>query len=36
VVREASPYEPPADQLRLLKIVEAVYKSAEEEKEVRL
>ena len=36
VVREASPYEPPADQVRLLKIVEAVYKSAEEDKEIRL
>jgi predicted dehydrogenase len=36
VVREQSPYEPPADQVRLLKIVEAVYKSAEEEKEIRL
>ena len=36
VVREESPYEPPSDQVRLLKIVEAVYKSAEEEKEIRL
>jgi len=36
VVRDESPYEPPTDQVRLLKIVEAVYKSAEEEKEIRL
>jgi predicted dehydrogenase len=36
VVREATPYEPPTDQVRLLKIVEAIYKSAEEEKEMRL
>lgn len=36
VVREESPYEPPSDQVRLLKIVEAVYKSAEEEKEIRV
>jgi predicted dehydrogenase len=36
VVREASPYESPTDQLRLLKIVEAVYKSAEEEREVKM
>ena len=36
VLREESPYEPPSDQVKLLKIVEAAYKSAEEEKEVRL
>src|SRR3954464_12229320 len=36
VVRDESPYEPPTDQVALLKIVEAVYKSAEEEKEIRL
>lgn len=36
VVRGESPYEPPSDQVRLLKIVEAVYKSAEEDKEIRL
>lgn len=36
VLREDAPYEPPVDQVRLLKIVEAVYKSAEEEKEIRL
>lgn len=36
VIREETPYEPPSDQVRLLKIVEAVYKSAEEEKEIRV
>ena len=36
VLRGEAPYEPPSDQVRLLKIVEAVYKSAEEEKEIRL
>jgi predicted dehydrogenase len=36
VVREEIPYEPPSDQVRLLKIVEAVYRSAEEDKEIRL
>jgi predicted dehydrogenase len=36
VVREETTYEPPSDQVRLLKLVEAVYKSAEDEKEVRL
>jgi len=36
VIRDQSPYEPPTDQVRLLKIVEAVYKSAEDEKEIRL
>jgi predicted dehydrogenase len=34
VVREETPYEPPVDQVRLLKIVEAVYRSAEEEREI--
>jgi predicted dehydrogenase len=36
VIREESPYEPPSDQVRLLKLVEAVYRSAEEDKEIRL
>lgn len=36
VIREETDYEPPADQVRLLKLVEAVYRSAEEEKEIRL
>jgi predicted dehydrogenase len=35
VVREEAVYEPPTDQVRLLKIVEAIYKSAEEDKEIR-
>ena len=29
-------YEPPTDQVTLLRIVEAIYKSADEEKEIRL
>jgi predicted dehydrogenase len=29
-------YEPPADQVKLHRIVEAIYKSADEEKEIRL
>ena len=36
VLREEATYEPPSDQVRLLKIVEAVYRSAEEDREVRL
>ncbi len=36
VVREETPYEAPADQLLLHKIIEAAYRSADEGKEVRL
>lgn len=36
VVRGELPYEAPTDQVTLHKIVEAIYKSAEEEKEIRL
>lgn len=36
VVRGEADYEPPQDQLILHKIVEAIYKSAEEGKEIRL
>ena len=36
VVQETSPYEAPVDQLKLHKVLEAIYKSAEEEKEIRL
>ena len=36
LVRGETPYEPPSDQVRLLKLVEAVYKSAEEGKEIRV
>jgi predicted dehydrogenase len=35
VVRAETTFEPPADQVRLLRIVEAIYKSAEEGKEIR-
>jgi predicted dehydrogenase len=35
VVQETAPYEPPTDQVRLHKIIEALYKSAEEQKEIR-
>jgi predicted dehydrogenase len=35
LVRGDSPYEPPADQVVVLKVVEAAYRSAEEGKEVR-
>jgi predicted dehydrogenase len=36
VLNEESPYDPPADQLSVLKTLEAIYKSAEEEREIRL
>ena len=36
VVRGETEYEPPTDQVTLHRIVEAIYKSAEEEKEIRL
>jgi predicted dehydrogenase len=36
VISEQSPYEPPTDHVRLMRVVEAVYRSAEEEKEIRL
>jgi predicted dehydrogenase len=36
VVQETVPYEPPTDQVRLHKVIEAIYKSAEEGKEIRL
>jgi predicted dehydrogenase len=29
-------YEPPADQVTLHRVVEAIYKSADEEKEIKL
>ena len=35
VVRGETSYEPPTDQAALLRIIEAIYKSAEDEKEVR-
>ena len=36
VVRGETAYDPPTDQVTLHRIVEAIYKSAEEEKEIRL
>ena len=36
VLREETPYEAPADQLLLHKVIEAAYRSADEGKEVRL
>jgi predicted dehydrogenase len=36
VVRGETSYEPPADQVTLLRVMEAVYKSADDAKEVRL
>jgi predicted dehydrogenase len=36
VVRGETPYEPPADQVTLHRVLEAAYKSAEEGKEIRL
>lgn len=36
VIQGSVPYEPPTDQIRLHRVVEALYKSAEEEKEIRL
>ena len=36
VIRGQSPYEPPTDQARVHRVLEAIYKSAEDGKEVRL
>ena len=36
VIQETVEYEPPEDQVRLHRVIEAVYKSAEEGKEIRL
>ena len=36
VVNETTPFEPPEDQLLVIKLMEAIYKAAEEGKEVRL
>ncbi len=36
VVNEETPYDPPEDQLVVMKLLEAIYKAAEEGKEVRL
>ena len=36
VIQGTAPYEPPTDQVRLHRVLEAIYKSAEEGKEIRL
>jgi predicted dehydrogenase len=36
VVNEHTPYDPPEDQLLVIKLMEAIYKAADEGKEVRL
>jgi predicted dehydrogenase len=36
VLTGATPYEPPNDQIVVHRIIEAIYRSAEEEKEIRL
>lgn len=36
VVNEETPYDPPEDQLVVMKLVEAIYKAAEEGREVRM
>jgi predicted dehydrogenase len=36
VVNEDTPYDPPDDQLTVIKLMEAIYKAADEGKEVRL
>ncbi|MEX2109853.1 MAG: Gfo/Idh/MocA family oxidoreductase [Gemmatimonadaceae bacterium] len=36
VVNEETPYDPPDDQLVVMKLIEAIYKAAEDGKEVRL
>ena len=36
VVQGSAPYDPPSDQVLLHKVIEAIYKAAEEEKEIRL
>ena len=36
VIAGDAPYEPPTDQIVLHKIVEAIYKSADEGREIRL
>lgn len=36
MLREESPYEAPDDQLKVMRVVEAIYRSAEEGREIRL
>jgi hypothetical protein len=35
-VRDEASYEPPSDQVVVHRVAEAIYKSADEEKEIRL
>jgi hypothetical protein len=35
VVREETPYEPPRDQVRVYKLLEMIYKAADDAKELR-
>lgn len=36
MLKEESPYDPPTDQLKVMRVIDAVYKSAEEGREIRL
>ena len=36
MLKDESPYEPPEDQLKVMRVMNAVYKSAEEGREIRL
>lgn len=36
VIQGSAPYEPPTDQVRVHKVIETIYRSAEEGKEIRL
>jgi len=36
MLHEQAPYELPDDQLKVMRVVEAIYRSAEEGKEIRL
>jgi hypothetical protein len=36
VASGATPYEPPTDQVRVLRLLEAIYKAADERRESRL
>jgi predicted dehydrogenase len=36
MLREEAPYEPPDDQLKVMRVVQAIYRSAEEGREIRL
>ena len=36
VATGATPYEPPTDQVRVLRVLEAIYKAADERREIRL